>query len=92
MVWAGGTLHLATAGAAARFRAAPNGLVRRFRGYCTGDWSQGHVVDASPKLFRICNGNLYVFASPAGPKRFYTDPEGVIRAARVYGQKVGRVE
>jgi YHS domain-containing protein len=47
---------------------------------------------ANPKLFRVYKGNLYVFASPAGPRRFDKDPEGVIAAARAYAKKVGVVE
>jgi YHS domain-containing protein len=92
LVWAGGTFHFASAEAAERFRAAPNRLAPRFGGYCTGGLSQGHVVDANPKLFRVYKGNLYVFASPAGPERFDRDPGGVIRAARANAQKVGVVE
>ena len=92
VTWSGGTFHFASRAAAERFRADPAAMAPSFGGYCTGGLSQGHVVDANPKLFRLYKGRLYVFASPAGPKRFDKDPEGVIRAARAYALKVGVVE
>ena len=92
VTWAGGTFRFASKAAADRFRANPAAMAPRFGGYCTGGLSQRHVVDANPKLFRVYKGNLYVFASPAGPKRFDRDPEGVIAAARAYAKKVGVVE
>ncbi len=92
VAWAGGTFRFATKAAADRFRANPARLAPRFGGYCTGGLSQAHVVHANPKLFRVYKGNLYVFASPAGPRRFDKDPEGVIAAARAYAKKVGVVE
>jgi YHS domain-containing protein len=90
--WDGGTFRFATKAAADRFRANPARLAPRFGGDCTGGLSQAHVVHANLKLFRVYNGNLYVFASPAGPRRFDKDPEGVIAAARAYAKKVGVVE
>ncbi len=92
VVWRGGTFRFASKAAVDRFRANPAALAPRFGGYCTGGLSQNHVVDANPRLFRVYKGNLYVFASPAGPKRFDKDPEGVINAARAYAKKVGVVE
>ncbi|MCB1511872.1 MAG: hypothetical protein KDJ36_13305 [Hyphomicrobiaceae bacterium] len=82
--WQGVTWRFKTPEEAAKFRANPTAFAPQFGAYCTGGLSQHHAVDGNPRIYRIYNGRLYLFATHAGARRFDRNPGGTIRAARAY--------
>lgn len=73
--------RFATAEHRTRFRADPDRYLPQFGGSCAMNMANGVRREADPTIWRIVNGNLYVFASSRGAERFQDEQEAAARAA-----------
>jgi len=65
-----------------RFAATPERYTPQFTGLCTTGLSMGVKAEADPSVFRIVDGKLYVFSSPAAREKADKDPALLARAHR----------
>jgi len=68
--WRGVPWHFANAQEAAMFQADPESFAPQFGGFCTRAMSLKKVVDGDPKVWRIFENRLYLFARPVGGRHF----------------------
>jgi len=60
------------------FVADPDRYAPRYGGYCAGGMSLGRKAEADPKLWKVVDGKLYVFASTRAKETLQKDPAGTI--------------
>lgn len=65
-----------------RFAASPERYTPQFAGLCTTGLSMGAKAEADPSVFKIVDGKLYVFSSPAAREKADKDPALLARAHR----------
>ena len=63
-----------------RFAAAPERYTPQFTGLCTTGLSMGVKAEADPSVFKIVDGKLYVFSSPAAREKADQDPALLAKA------------
>lgn len=63
------------------FKADPDKYAPRFNGACAGGLSMGMKIEANPRIWRIVDGKLYVFASPKVLVEMDRDPHRLIAKA-----------
>jgi YHS domain-containing protein len=64
----------------ASFSADPDRYLPQFGGYCAMGISKGKRFESDPTLWKIIDGKLYVFSSPAASEAAGKDPEILVRA------------
>lgn len=72
--WDGQRYRFASAQHRDLFRKTPEKYAPQFGGACTMNLAAGVKREADPRNWIISDGNLYVFASAAGPANFAKDP------------------
>jgi hypothetical protein len=82
--WRGTTWQFQTAENAAQFEAAPDTFAPKFGGFCTRAMSFKKIVNGDPEVWRIYQGNLYLFAQPVGGKKFDKGQDAMIAKAQAY--------
>ncbi len=80
--WKGAKWQFATAEEAALFEANPTAFAPQFGGFCTRAMSFGSVVNSNPKVWRIYENKLYLFAAPKGGKFFDKGQDKMIKKAQ----------
>lgn len=90
--WKGATWRFASAEDAATFKAKPEAYAPQFGGYCTRAMSKKITIAASPKIWRIYNGRLYMFFAPIGLKKFNEAPEPMIAKAQAFWDTLEKSE
>jgi len=81
-VWDERRYRFATAGHEAAFARDPEHYLPQFAGFCATGISLGVHVVADPRLWKIVDGKLYVFASADARDMVDKDPEILRRAVR----------
>jgi len=89
VMWQGTPWHFATAEDAAKFEANPQNFAPKFGGFCTRALSFQKVVNGDPEVWRIYQGNLYLFAQPVGGRRFDQAQDAMIAKAQAYWDSLG---
>lgn len=64
----------------AAFSADPDRYLPQFGGYCAMGISKGKKFESDPMLWKVIDGKLYVFSSPAASDAAGKDPEILSRA------------
>ena len=64
----------------AAFSADPDRYLPQFGGYCAMGISKGKKFESDPTLWKVIDGKLYVFSSPAAADTAGKDPEILSRA------------
>jgi YHS domain-containing protein len=64
----------------AAFSGDPDRYLPQFGGYCAMGISKGKKFESDPTLWKIVDGKLYVFSSPAASEAADKDPELLARA------------
>jgi YHS domain-containing protein len=64
----------------AAFSAEPDRYLPEFGGYCAMGISRGKKFESDPTLWKVIDGKLYVFSSPAASEAAGKDPEILTRA------------
>lgn len=64
----------------AAFSADPDRYLPQFGGYCAMGISKGKKFESDPTLWKVIDGKLYVFSSPAASDAAGKDPEILARA------------
>jgi YHS domain-containing protein len=64
----------------AAFSADPDRYLPQFGGYCAMGISRGKKFESDPTLWKVIDGKLYVFSSPAASDAAGKDPEILSRA------------
>jgi YHS domain-containing protein len=64
----------------ATFSADPDRYLPQFGGYCAMGISKGKKFESDPTLWKVIDGKLYVFSSPAASDAAGKDPEILVRA------------
>lgn len=90
--WKGASWRFADAKDADLFRANPTAYAPQFGGYCTRAMSLGKEVPGDPEVWRIHEGNLYVFFAAPGSVIFDQDPNGMIKKAQAHWATLKFVE
>lgn len=72
--WDGQIYRFASARHRDLFKANPDKYAPQFGGSCAMNMARGVRAEADPHNWVISDGNLYVFAGPAGPDNFRKDP------------------
>ena len=90
--WKGATWRFAEAKDAALFKADPTAYAPQFGGYCTRAMSLKKEVPGDPEVWRIHNGNLYVFFAARGGVFFDKGPDSMIKKAQVHWDTLTFVE
>jgi hypothetical protein len=73
VVWSGVAWRFASAANRAAFEANPAAFAPRIGGYDAEAIARGRVVDASPNLYLVRDGRLYLFRNDANRARFLAD-------------------
>jgi len=81
-VWDERRYRFASAGHETAFARNPEHYLPQFAGFCATGISLGVQVVADPRLWKIVDGKLYVFASADARDMADKDPEILRRAAR----------
>jgi len=89
VMWQGTPWHFATAEDAAQFKTAPEKFAPKFGGFCTRALSFKKVVHGDPEVWRIYQGNLYLFAQPVGGRKFDQGQDAMIAKAQAYWDSLG---
>jgi YHS domain-containing protein len=82
--WNGAEWRFATAAEATLFQADPTAYAPQFGGYCTRAMSFKSLVHSNPKVWRIYNGKLYLFAASKGGKFFDKGQDKMIEKAQAH--------
>lgn len=80
--WNGAKWQFATAAEAVKFEANPTAFAPQFGGFCTRAMSFGSTVHSNPKVWRIYEDKLYLFAAPKGGKFFDKGQDKMIKKAQ----------
>lgn len=76
--------RFATQEDAAAFAADPGRFAPQFGGFCTRAMSFKKVVDGDPKVWRIFEDGLYLFAKPVGGRKFDGNEVEMIAKAQAH--------
>lgn len=79
--WNGATWWFANIEHLNQFVENPEKYAPRFAGHCANGLSDGHLVEAKPKYFRIIEGRLYLFYSRWGRAQWASNVENQIQLA-----------
>lgn len=90
--WKGAKWRFASAEDAATFKANPDAYAPQFGGYCTRAMSKKITIAASPKIWRIYKGKLYMFFAPVGLKKFNEGPDAMIVKAQAFWNTLEKTE
>ena len=82
--WNGASWRFATEEEATLFATSPTDYAPQFGGFCARAMSLKRVVPSNPKVWRLHDGKLYLFAAPRGGKAFDKDAEKIISKAQAY--------
>lgn len=63
------------------FEAEPHKFIPQFAGHCANGLSDGHLVSANPKIFRVIDNRLYLFFSWWGKAQWKFDQQAQITLA-----------
>jgi YHS domain-containing protein len=74
LAWDGQIYRFASAEHRDLFKANPDKYAPQFGGSCAMNMSAGVRRESDPRNWVISNGNLYVFAGPAGAENFRKNP------------------
>ncbi len=90
--WKGATWRFESAAARAAFEQAPQSFAPQFGGYCTYAMSLRKIVPADPEVWRIRDGQLYLFAAKPGAVKFDKGAAAMIAKAHAYWTTLALVE
>ncbi|MGI9408227.1 MAG: YHS domain-containing (seleno)protein [Hyphomicrobiaceae bacterium] len=90
--WKGATWRFATAEDAALFEARPDSYAPQFGGYCTRAMSKKIIIAATPTIWRIHEGKLYMFYAPIGLTKFNENPAPMIAKAQTHWDTLNKTE
>jgi len=82
--WDGRIWHFISAEHRDIFRKEPEKYAPRFGGQCANGLSEGHGVSGNPEIWRIHDGELYLFFSRSGRNRWDGNREGKITIAEMF--------
>ncbi len=82
-VWKGATYAFSSAENRDRFLAAPASYVPQFDGHCAWAAGQGYKAPASPNVWRIVDGRLYLNYSHEVGRRWAVDTRAQIKSALI---------
>ncbi|TCS43075.1 YHS domain-containing (seleno)protein [Reinekea marinisedimentorum] len=82
--WNGRVWHFSSQHNLALFKEEPERYEPRFDGHCANGLSDGHLVTANPKIYRIIDGQLYLFFSWWGKAQWAVDQQEQIELAEYW--------
>lgn len=86
--WQGVTLRFTTEQNLKLFLASPEKYWPQFAGHCANGLSDGHLVRANPKIYRIIDNQLYLFFSWWGKAQWKYNQQEQIQLANETWQAV----
>lgn len=86
--WDGQIYRFASAQHRDLFKGNPDKYAPQFGGSCTMNLARGNRIEADPHNWIISDGNLYMFAGPAGPGNFAKDPRNNAARAATNWQRL----
>lgn len=82
--WHGQTWHFSSPENLNQFLKQPERYAPRFDGHCANGLSDGHLVTADPKIYRVIDGQLYLFFSWWGKAQWAVNQEEQIQLAEYW--------
>ena len=79
-LWGGVAWRFASEANRAAFLRSPGLFAPRLGGYDAAAASEGRIVEASPDIFLLRSGRLYLFRTEASRERFEASPDAASRA------------
>ena len=70
------------------FESDPETYVPQFGGFCANGLSDGHKIRGNPKIWRVYDGQLFLFYSKRGRESWDSDTEEKIQLASDYWEEV----
>jgi hypothetical protein len=84
LTWADTELHFVSDENRQLFVESPDSYFPQFAGHCANGLSDGHLVRAKPEIYRIIDGQLYLFFSWWGKAQWKFDQQEQIALATDY--------